>query len=206
MALDTYANLQTAVADYLNRDDIEDQIPDFITLAEAKFNRELRTPQMLTRATGTSSQQYVAQPTDFLQAFALDLVPGGTSRQSLRYIGVKEAEEVKATLLTGAAKYYAIIGPTFEIIPALTSDTDFQLLYYQQIPALSATNTTNWLLVKSPDLYLYSTCLEAEPFLDNDERIPVWATMRQSIMEGIALEAERALRPTTQLTMKRVAF
>ena len=42
MALDTYANLKTAIADFLNRDDLTSSIDDFIDLAEAQMNREVR--------------------------------------------------------------------------------------------------------------------------------------------------------------------
>ena len=33
---------------------------------------------------------------------------------------------------------------------------------------------TNWLVLNAPDLYLYGTLLQAEPFLMNDERVPLW--------------------------------
>ena len=41
MALDTYANLQTAIANFLARDDLTTEIVDFIKLTEADFNRSL---------------------------------------------------------------------------------------------------------------------------------------------------------------------
>src|SRR5947209_14173886 len=42
MALDSYAALQTTVADWLNKASLTAQIPDFITLAEARLRRELK--------------------------------------------------------------------------------------------------------------------------------------------------------------------
>ena len=42
MALDTFANLKTSIANYLNRDDLTSYIPDFIALAEARHGRDLR--------------------------------------------------------------------------------------------------------------------------------------------------------------------
>jgi hypothetical protein len=32
------------------------------------------------------------------------------------------------------------------------------------------------LLTYAPDIYLYASMLEAEPFIMNDERVPLWAT------------------------------
>jgi hypothetical protein len=48
MSISTYAALVSAVTEYLARDQdttLIARIPDFITLAEAKFNRELRVNQ-----------------------------------------------------------------------------------------------------------------------------------------------------------------
>ena len=39
MAITTYAELKTAVGDWLNRSDLDSVIPNFISLAEAQFNR-----------------------------------------------------------------------------------------------------------------------------------------------------------------------
>ena len=38
----------------------------------------------------------------------------------------------------------------------------------------SGTVTNNWLTLNAPDILLYGALMEAEPFIKNDERIPVW--------------------------------
>jgi hypothetical protein len=47
MALDTYSNLKTSIANYLNRSDLTSYLGDFITLTEARLNRELRVREMV---------------------------------------------------------------------------------------------------------------------------------------------------------------
>ena len=47
MAIGTYSELQTAVANWLDRDDLTDRIQEFIALAEARMNRILRLAIML---------------------------------------------------------------------------------------------------------------------------------------------------------------
>ena len=42
MAITTYSELQSAVADWLNRDDLTSVIPNFIELAEADLTRNLQ--------------------------------------------------------------------------------------------------------------------------------------------------------------------
>ncbi len=73
MALSTYSELKTSVADWLNRSDLTSAVPDFISLAEAQVERRLRTRQMIVRATATIDSEYSAVPADFLEARSLKL-------------------------------------------------------------------------------------------------------------------------------------
>ena len=43
MSIGNYAELQTAIANFMARSDLTSQIPDFITMAEARMSRELET-------------------------------------------------------------------------------------------------------------------------------------------------------------------
>ena len=73
MAISTKAELHTAVANWLNRSDLTSRIPEFIELAEAGFNRNLRTRQMLSRSTTTTSAQYISLPSDFLELLNIEI-------------------------------------------------------------------------------------------------------------------------------------
>jgi hypothetical protein len=42
MSLTTYSELQSSIADWLNRTDLTSQIKDFITIAESRLDRELK--------------------------------------------------------------------------------------------------------------------------------------------------------------------
>jgi len=206
MALSTYSEIKSTVADYLNRADLTAVLPSFVTLAEAKFSRELRTRDMLTRVQTTSDDEYVSLPTDFLQHYSLEL-DAASAQPPMDYIGPQEAKVLKAQNRTASTTYYyTVIDGAFEIIPAPGSDLDLRMVYYAKIPALSDSNTTNWLLTKSPDLYLYSALLEASPYLKDDDRVQLWAAARQQVMDAMNLESERAMRSTIQLTARRRAF
>jgi len=63
MALSTYDELKASVADFLNRDDLTNVIPDFIKLSETVMNREIRHYEMEKRATAQLDTQYTAIPT-----------------------------------------------------------------------------------------------------------------------------------------------
>ena len=206
MALSTYSEIKSTVADYLNRADLTAVLPSFVTLAESKFNRELRTRDMLTRVQTTSDDEYVSLPTDFLQHYSLEL-DAASAQPPMDYIGPQEAKVRKAQNRTASTTYYyTVIDGAFEIIPAPGSDLDLRMVYYAKIPALSDSNTTNWLLTKSPDLYLYSALLEAAPYLKDDDRVQLWAAARQQVMDAMNLESERAMRSSIQLTARRRGF
>jgi len=69
MAISTYSELTTAVANWLDRDDLTLRIPEFIALAEAKFNRTLRLRSMEAKYTAdtVAGQRNLALPTGYIQ-------------------------------------------------------------------------------------------------------------------------------------------
>ena len=69
MALSTFSELKTEIADYCDRSDLTSQIPTFIKLAEARMNRSLRVRLMETVkliSTVGDSKRYPL-PSDYLQ-------------------------------------------------------------------------------------------------------------------------------------------
>jgi len=207
MALDgTYTGLKASVADWLNRQDLTSQIPDFITLGEAMNNRELRTVQMEVLSTGSSPDGLVAVPDDWLETRTLRLDSPSAGQQILEYVGEEEWDNLEAAGLTGTTRYYTILNGAFQVWPLPTSAITYDLRYYAKIPALSNSNATNWLLTKSPDLYLYSSLLGATVFLKDDDRLPVWAGARNAIIEAMKLESERAKRSTTRIRTRMATY
>ena len=73
MSITTYAELQTAVGDFLNRSDLTATIPTFIDLCEAQLQRDIRHWKMEQRATSTAAGQSVALPVDFLEPIRIHM-------------------------------------------------------------------------------------------------------------------------------------
>lgn len=199
-----YATLKAAVADYLNREDLTTQIATFVQLHEAKVNRELRVPQMMVRAEATSDAEYIPVPADFLQDYSLKL-ESATPHADLAYIAQTDAKLYKSQGLTKTL-YYTIVGNSFELIADPAENVDVELIYYGRIPALSDSNTTNWLLTSHPDLYLYGALLESVPYLKDDERLQTWFGARQQAVDALTLAGERRLRSSTQLNSRLQSF
>lgn len=206
MALNTYSALKASIASWLNRADLTDQIADFIAMAEAKFNRELRLNSMLQRDTTIATSNYVALPDDWLQHSSLVVTSPSDYGVALDYITPEEFNDRRKHLLPGIPASYTIINDNILLLPAPSSNATLEISYYKKIPALSDTNTSNWLLQRSPDLYLYGSLLNAEPYLMNDERVPLWAAAVSQAIEAMRMESERASRPSGALTARRRTF
>ena len=203
MALDTFAGLKATIADYLNRDDLTSVIPSFITIAEAKFNRKLRTRQMVKRAEGQIETAFFAYPSDWLQAKEFQLNTNPIVR--LQFVTEAYGDELKSNryVSTGQPAYYTITGTQLEFIPTPDSTYSAELTYYAKIPALSDSNTSNWLLAYAPDLYLYGALLEAAPYLKDDERLAVWSQMYINSLGDIEVADQRASVSSTPLVRAR---
>lgn len=67
-----------------------------------------------------------------------------------------------------------------------TGGEDYSLTYFADVPALSDSNTTTWLLTKEPALYLYAALIEAAPYLrGRQDDLVVWSQQFRSIMDGL---------------------
>jgi hypothetical protein len=199
-----YSTLQSAVADYLNRADLTSQIPMFIQFVEADISTRLRCREMVVRATTTNDEEFVELPTDFLQALNLQIVGGKTP---LRYVTLDEADQIKASQIYTQVVAYTIVDGAIELVPAPADDVQIEMVYYQQVPPLSNVTTTNWLLSKSPDVYLYGALVHAAPFLMDDQRINTFASFYSQRVEALNLDSDRAVHSGSPLVARpRVRF
>ena len=175
MAISTYSELQTAVANWLDRDDLTARIPEFIALAEARFNRVLRLRSMEAKYTANTvaAQRNLALPTSYIQMrnFQVNTSPLTT----LSYVTPEIYDRLWGGSTQGTPKFYTILANEVSLGPIPASVQEVEMLFYKKFDNLSVTTTTNTLLTDSPDLYLYGSMLEAEPFIMNDERVPLWA-------------------------------
>lgn len=178
----TYSGLITAIGNWLNRSDLENRIPEFIALLEARLNRILRVPEMEDATTLTAAAT-VSLPTDFLEARSLYL--NTDPRQELSAVSLGTLRTKYAVQATGKPEVYAISDGAFVLGPAPDDTYSMPLAYYQRIPSLSTSNTTNWLSLKHPDVYLWGALTMAEAFLWNDERVPQWKAAWDEALEEL---------------------
>jgi hypothetical protein len=102
---------------------------------------------------------------------------------TLSYVTPEIYDRVWGGSTTGTPKFYTILANEVSFGPIPASVQEVEMLFYKKFDNLSVTTTTNWLITNAPDIYLYGTMLEAEPFIMNDERVPLWA---QALQQGIS--------------------
>ncbi len=206
MALVNYSDLKTSVADWLNRTDLTTTIPDFITLAEAGFNKEIRNRKMIKRATATIDSQYSAVPSDWLQT--VDFVIESNPIVTLEFITNEQLDKLRETYTSsGTPKFYTIVGQELEVLPVPDSATlTGEITYYSKIPNLTDTNSTNWLMNSNPDIYLYGTLLQSAPYLVDDSRIAVWSSLYQKLVKDLEIADQKARVGDSTLKIKAPAL
>lgn len=156
MTITTYAELQAAVADWVERSDLTTRLPTFIANAEAKVNRVLRERQQQGQSTASVDTALSALPTDFREVITVQARASGAEP----YSKLDPApSDVVATYdddagLTGRPRFWGLIGDQILLYPTPEQAYTVLLTYFKKVPALSDAATSNWLLVEGPDVYL----------------------------------------------------
>ena len=186
MALGTYAELQTAIAAWLHRENTATaQLQELIRLAEERISADLadmpfmqQYPAAIALASGAST---LSLPADTLQLLSARLVSPDqpialTTADALQ-------RKLSSTTATGAPCICAVSTSAaagtlgLKLWPVADQDYTVQVLIVAAVPALSGSNTTNFVLTRAPSLYLYGSLLAASALLVNDARVPMWEAM-----------------------------
>jgi hypothetical protein len=197
-----YSELKSAIADFLNRQDLTSVIPTFIKFTEADINRKLRHRKMIERATATLDDQYTELPEYFLEAFNVQL--NSTPPVGLKYITPDHADLLRSGLYQTSGKpiYYTIIGDNLESVPTPDTRYTIEVAYYKSFVPLAGEEDTNWLLTSHPEVYVYGALVHSAPYLKDDERAAVWGTLHERALEELRMESEKAVYSGSVLQMK----
>lgn len=187
MALTTYSELQTAVADWLNRTDLTAVIPDFITLAEAELKRRVRRWTRSTTITIDAGNE--DPPTQMAEAVAIRLLTGqGSLDVPLRLCTPEMLWERRArnSGVTGRPTDFAFFNEQLQFAPEPDQSYSATLIYVEQlIPLADSPSATNEILEHAPDAYLFGALLQAAPYVEHDERIAVWQMKFDNAIEQL---------------------
>ena len=181
----SYDGLVSAESNWLDRDDLAPQIPDFIVLMEARLNRLLRSLNQETKAVWSIAAETFDLPDDFRQmrVFHVEGVPN-------RPLEMASPVNVAGNYPPGISRAYWIEGRTLTLAPAPNTPTNFAATYYVRIPPLNGAGQTNWLLEEHPDIYLWGTLHQAATYIRDADAM----TETKSYLDDAIAELQRESR------------
>jgi hypothetical protein len=161
--LTDFADLQTQIADYANRQDWSPQlVTGFIRQCEQKLNAELRIDRMIQFDEALIASRCAPLPDDWLQ---MELVRIGNLNVPDGFIPIryKSRDEFFTTVDKWADGFYTIQGRQLFIggYPDTVNGQTVKLTYYGEVPVISDTQDS-WVYTRFPTLYLYGSLMHAD--------------------------------------------
>jgi hypothetical protein len=157
------------------------QINTFITQAEQRIYNSVQFPSLRRNVTGftSTSNKYLACPSDFLSSFSMAVVAADGSYEYLLNKDVNFIRQAYPTPTdTAIPKYYALFGPSYSssnelsFILGPTPDAVYTMeLHYFYYPESITTANTSWLGDNFDTVLLYGSLVEAYTFMKGEADI-----------------------------------
>ena len=195
----TYAELCTAISDYVENTFSTTQVNLFIQEAEQRIYNSIQLPDLRKNVTGivTLHNKYLQCPGDFLSAYSIAVIDPTSGEYT--YLLNKDVNFIREAYPSptsyGTPKYYAIFGPqsndinelTFILGPTPDVQYTTELHYFYYPPSITSEESggNTWLGENFDSALLYGSILEAYTFLKGDADI--MTTYRQRYEEAMNL-------------------
>ena len=201
MSITNFSELKEAVYGWLLRDSTNDlvitnaRVEDYIAMCEAELSRELKIRELegeddaLVTVSGTST---VALPADFRSIISLEF---DAAPKPLDYVSEAMMNRLYPSGGSGKPDVYTVIGSHLRFAPVPDAAYGLYLRYYKTIPALSDSNTSNDILTKYPDVYLYGALKQALLNIMDEKRLAKIEPIYTSIVNRIKDEDKNAQIP-----------
>ena len=186
-----YATLQTEVANVIAKSNLTADIPMFIQFAENKLYRTLNLRNEETALNVSVSSGVGTVPTDFKMIMFAYVDESPT--RLLEYMPIEDLYR-KYPERSGSNTPCAMAreGANFTF-GKFAKDFTLKGIYYAKQDPLRTTDPS-WYVTNAPEVLLYGSLLEAEPFIREDERIPVWRALYNEAVETLKIENRNADR------------
>lgn len=175
----TYSAWVAGVKDWLDADHLTDaQIGGFISLAQARLNRELNAWEMEATASPVAAAGAVSLPADFNRI----------RQVSISGVGTYDAS-TKGEIANMAAKYdesrrlFAIDAGSITLYPVISDGVTVVIDYYVKVPEISVSVDTNLFTTNYSDVMLWASLVEGSGFIVEDERSAIFEAKFQTALE-----------------------
>lgn len=169
MAISTYAELKSAVADFMNRSDMTTaQVENFVSLCEADIRNDVRVRAMETSTAVTITNLTMPAPTLMLEARELTI-------DDYQYKFVPLDIFTAHRKAGSASKVFTQKGSNFLVNAGGTAVVN--LTYLEAPAALTTSTATNYILTQAPDVYLYGSCAHAAQYYQDPANLERFKTL-----------------------------
>lgn len=197
----TYTSLLEDLSKYTERDDepFLAQRARFVMMAENRIASEIRGLGYQRYATGTMNGDTLPKPARWRETISLNI----TTPTGRKFLFPRDYDYCRDfwpdPAQTDVPRYYADYGfEHFLFVPTPNSAYAFELAYHERPTPLDDANQTNWTTQYAPQLILYASLLEAQPFLKRPEFLQMWQPMYERASQAVAAEAQRNFTARTQ--------
>lgn len=169
----TYSELVAEIQSYVENEFETSDINTFITQAEQRIYNSVQLPALRKNVTGTttSSNKYLAMPTDWLATFSLAVI---NANNEYTYLLNKDVNFIRQSFpdtdseFYGAPEYYAVFDNSAFILGP-TPDASYAVeLHYFYYPTSIVTAGTTWLGDNFSSTLLYGSLLEAYTYMKGE--------------------------------------
>lgn len=190
MSFADYTSLQTSIGSWMHRSDLGTVAPDLITLFEADFNNDSSNHcrQMEQETSITATSGYLITPTDWLAWRQIKGTNNGIDFQ-VPTSPLEISTDRTAGESNSPSRYAVVVGSKTYLKPSIAGT--FATVYVSQLPALSSSNTSNWLLAKYPNLYLWGSLAFAASF-QSDQLVTLWKQHYQDALGNFRRDIRRS--------------
>lgn len=193
----TYNSLVEDVRSYAERrvdSAFADQVPQFIMLAEMRIATEVKGLGLKKFVTSVFVQNLavVDKPVRWRETVSWNFGTG-TGNNKRNTLFPRSYEYCRLywpdPTVAGTPRYYADYDyDHFLVVATPQAGYPFELVYHERPLPLSAENQENWTTEHAPQLLLFATLLEAQPYLKLDERVAVWQAAYDRAAAGVSGE------------------
>jgi len=203
MALSNYTDLKQKIIDQSHRDDLDLQIDDFIKLAETEMlanpeeSLKMNEAEVITTLTTSTSSRLISLPAGFQKARDFQI----TINDDVHDLEFRTPDQLNVRSGTGTPCFFTINANQIEF--DVLSDVEYNVTakYFAEFAPLDSTNTTNIVLTKYPNIYLYG-CMAQVGSYTVQEQIEAFYYQKFFAAIKAANQSEKDIRfgPQLQIT------
>lgn len=201
MALSTYDDLVKSIVSWSHRKDINELIPDFISLAEyemynnAEAQLQIRETEFVS--TAAADARYLALPPNFEKARSVQLETGN----GFCDVKFQAPEQLLRQVTTGQPRFFTVIGTEIEFDRIPDSAYTIQIQYYKKPDPITEANQTNSVITGYSNIYLYGALHQLFLWSEDMQEAVKYAGKFQDAIRG-ANKADKKARYGPAMSMR----